>query len=369
MSKTKNRASENDATIAAHAGQSGEDARDLLRRIPAAASALLDELEAVGLTSSRRKTPACELHALDRSLPRQSVDDLLAECEAFAFVTGPSALAQGDTRALRDKAEHFYGVFEALLKAGSQRQRSSRMTGSMQAPLLRVALEPPGTQDALHQLTDLFDQLATFGEQEYGARRGFGLLPAGRRLFTPVLILTLAVALIAVLLGAIGLASGKTPGGIFLGSGAANVRSTDTATSSSSSATATAQSAATAGGVGTPTPRVTATTTSAPRLTVSTQNVGPCPGAPPQKFTISYSSGQGSASWTAKVDDATNVKISLNSSNGFSGQVSGSLQPGRHIDVYVQAQAGANDTSGWITILAPGSPPPVSYDTSNCNGG
>jgi hypothetical protein len=366
MGEAKKRASERDATIATTAGQSGEDARDLLRRIPAAASALLDELEAADLTPSMRQAPGCELHALDRSLPRQSVDDLLAECEAFAFVTGPSALAQDDTRAVRDEAEHFFGIFETLLKSGTRRPRATWMTGastSMQAPLLRGALGTPETQDALYHLTELFDQLATFGEQEHGTRRGLGLLPAGRRVFTPVLILTLAGALIAVLLGAIGLASGKGPG-IFLGEVPSNVVPTATSTSGSS-ATATPSDAATptTGRNGTPTSRVTATTSGAPKLTIAPQNVGPCVGATPPKFTISYSTGQSSAPWTATVDDTAKVQVSLNQAN-FSGQVSGTLQPGQHVDVYVQAVT--NDTSGQITIQAPGSPPPVTYDSTNC---
>jgi hypothetical protein len=370
MGEAGKRTSERDATITTNAGQLGDDAReaarDLLRRIPAAASALLDELEAAGLTPSMRRAPGCDLHALDRGLPRQSVDDLLAECEAFAFVSGPSALAQDDTRAVRDEAEHFFGVFETLLKAGTRRSRGSWMTGastSMQAPLLRSALGTRETQDALYHLTELFDQLATAGEEEHRARRGLGLLPAGRRVFTPVLILTLAVALIAVLLGAIGLASGKGPG-IFLGEGASNVAHTATSTSGSS-ATATPQNAQTptAGRGSTPTPRVTATASGAPRLTVAPQTVEPCMGVPPPKFTISYSTGQGSATWTAKVDNAANAQLSLNQAN-FSGQVSGTLQPGQRVDVYVQA--GGNDTSGQITIQGPGSPPSVMYDSTNC---
>src|SRR5262249_20047810 len=183
-----------------NAGQPGDDARDLLRRIPAAASALLNKLEAAGLTPSMRQAPGYELHALDRSLPRQSVDDLLAECEAFAFVSGPSALAQADTRTMRDQAERFFDVFASMLTAGKRRPRGAWMpSGStpMQAPLLRGALGTRETQDALYRLTDLFGQLATIGEQEHGGRRGLGLLPAGRRVFTPVLILTLAAALIA----------------------------------------------------------------------------------------------------------------------------------------------------------------------------
>jgi len=369
MGEARKRTNERDATVTTDAGQPSEDTRGLLRRIPDAASALLDELEAAGLTPSMRQAPGCELHALDRSLPRQSVDDLLAECEAFAFVSGPSALAQGDTRAVRDEADHFLGVFETLLKAGTRRARSTWMTSastSMQAPLLRGALGTPETQDALYQLTELFDQLATFGEQEHGARRGLGLLPAGRRVFTPVLILTLAVALIAILLGAIGLASGKTPGSIFLGGAASNVKSTSaaTSTSSGSSATATPQN------VQTPTTgRATPTATpkappNAPRLTLSTQNILPCATAPYKSFTITNSGGQGAVSWTATVDDTSNALISLNSSNGFSGQVSGSLQPGQRVGVYVKAVS--LDANGQITIQGPGSPPPVSYDTSNC---
>src|SRR5262249_44508942 len=146
MGEARKRTNERGVDVTTNTGQSGKDARNLLRQLPAATSALLDELEGAGLTPSMRQAPACELHALDRSLPRQSVDDLLAECEAFAFVSGPSALAQDDTHAVRDEAEHFFGVFETLLKAGTRRPRATWMTSastSMQAPLLRRALGTP----------------------------------------------------------------------------------------------------------------------------------------------------------------------------------------------------------------------------------
>ena len=107
----------------------------------------------------------------------------------------------------------------------------------------------------------------------------------------------------------------------------------------------------------------TATPSGAPRLTIAPQNVEPCVGTTPPKFTISYASGQGSVAWTAKVDTTANAQVSLTQSN-FSAQVSGILQPGQHVDVYVQAVS--NDASGQITIQAPSSPPPVTYDSSNC---
>lgn len=354
-------------TAGSASGRPDVDVRMLLREIPTAIERLLDEFDAAGVDRKLRRASSSQLHLLDRGLPRQSLDDLLAACEAYALMTAPSALAEGNDAKVYAEAERLASPLETLLRAGAKRRGLSRLTTisiSMQAPLLRAALEEPPVRDALRDLAEIFGLLAAAGGRARKSKRASsGLAPLGRRFLMPGSVLVTALALIVLLLGSIAFATGGvtvSPDGIGLGGPPAGAQptATDVSTNNGHAPTATPRSVRTA----TPTPRGTATPLPGgkPNLTVSQLNQDPCPSA---TFTIAYSSGQGSATWTAKADNSANILLSSGGSS-FSGQVSGTLQSaGQQATISVQSGAAG---IGAITVSASnGQTSQVSYDT-NC---
>ncbi len=362
-------------------GQPEVDVRMVLREIPPAIERLLDEFDAAGVDRNLRRAPSSQLHALDRGLPRQSLDDLLAACEAFALVTAPSALAAGDEAKVCTEAKRLASTLETLLRAGTRRRGLSRSTTastSMQAPLLRAALEERPAQDALQDLIGIFGLLAAAEGGTRPRKRALSrLLPLGGRFLMPGSVLVTALVLIVLLLGSIAFATGSvtvSPGGI--GLGGLNGGAQPTATNASSTnivraPTATPHSAPTATpsahGTATLTPgsRSTPTPGGKPTLTVSPLNQDPCPGGSSATFTIAYSAGQGSVTWTASPDNASNMRLSRDGA-AWSAQVSGTLpQAGQQTTIYVQ---GLNvDVTGLISVSANnGLTYPVSYDTTGC---
>ncbi|HEX9067450.1 MAG TPA: hypothetical protein VF807_01685 [Ktedonobacterales bacterium] len=362
---TKNGAVRQEGSGAAPNGDSQEITRDLLRQIPEASKALLDELDAVGLTRSVRGAPACSLHILDRSLPRQSFDDLHTACEAYAFITAPSALSRGDVQAVAAEAESLLATFDALLYAATKRLRIGRGTSastSVQAPLLRMAIESAGVHEAVAHLADLFEQLASSGGATGHRRRSrlSAALPVGRRFLMPGIVLLVVLALIIVLVSAVSLANGHQLISNPLGNKAAT-----SAPLTGSAASPTALPATQPAGqtpTASRTPKPTTPPASGAQLTVSQLSQASCADRQAAQFTISYPSGQGALAWTATVDNAANVAISVDGTT-FSDHVSGSLQPSQQATVYVR---GLTDATGQITVTHATSA--VSYDTTNICG-
>ena len=344
-------------------GQPAVDTRTLLRDIPPAIERLLDAFDAAGIDGKLRRASSSQLHALDRGLPRQSLDDLLEECEAYALMTAPSALTAGDEARARAEAGRLVSALETLLRAATRRRGLSRMTTastSMRAPLLRAALEERPVRDALEDLIAIIGLLAAGGDARR-ARAPSRVLPLGGRLLMPGSVLVTAFALIVFLLGTLVFASGGvkvSPNGIGLGGPTAGPE--PTATSASSTSAVGAPTATPRGA-----PMATPTPSGKPVLTTSQLNQDPCPGGSSATFTIAYASGQGSVTWTASPDNSSNMRLSRDGVS-WGAQVSGTLpQAGQQTTVYVQGLK--VDVTGQITISANnGRTYSVSYNTTGC---
>lgn len=193
--------------------QSAADVRALLRVTSQATEHLLDELDAAGLPKSVRQALSSMLSAPDRPFPWQTLDDFLTACEAYAFVTAPSALTRGDVGAVRHGAEQLLLTLEMLLSAASTPRLTwtTNAAPSMKAPLLPAALGEPRIQDALRALIGLFARLSTVESAERLSRRRRlrTLFPLGDRFLMPGSVLATALALIVFLLGTIGITTGK----------------------------------------------------------------------------------------------------------------------------------------------------------------
>jgi hypothetical protein len=315
------------------------DVRALLRAITPAGDRLLTALERAGLTSALRQAPSCYLHALDRALPRETLDDLLASCEAFAVVTAPTALKQDDSLALFAEAAYLLGTLRTLARATRPRSRSSRLTSfsmSMQAPLLREAFSQPAVADALRDLVAHFEALVALESGEPARRRRWmALLPAGLRFLMPGAVLAVTLLLIAGLLGAVVIASG-----------ASNARSQGSARSTplkhptvAASATRGAAPTATPPSHTVPLPAANPTATAVPQaqvLAVSPLDQAPCSGGPDAHFTVTFTSGPGTITWSATSSNPANVALSLDGA-AFGSQVSGALKAGQQAVITVRA--------------------------------
>lgn len=341
--------------------------RAVLSEIANVTDALVDALDAAGLNEQLRQSAKYSLHVLDRSLPKQNVDEFLLAYEAFATMTGPAALAAGDLTRLHDEAQRLLALVQALGRGVSRRQGLTRSTSAMQNLHLRAALSEPPVRAGFSRLQDLLGVLVRVETGTGQARpRLVPFVPLGRRALAPGMVIVGALALIVFLTATIVFATGQVPlspkGAVLpvLSNASPPTGRTATATSQTNSHGVDSQATATSPGGPTPT-----SLPSKPALTVSPSAVQPCQGSDVQ-FTITAGGGQGSVSWTATSPDTVNVALSMNGQS-FSGQVSGTLQPGQSVTVIVRVLNDTNTASGTINISASSDHPSgVSYDTSSC---
>src|SRR5579859_2010809 len=86
-----------------------------LRDVGQAAQALARALDDVGLAEQMREAPLpLQNTRARRTSPKQTLTDLLLACEALATVTGPQALASGETVGVHDEARRLARVLRAL---------------------------------------------------------------------------------------------------------------------------------------------------------------------------------------------------------------------------------------------------------------
>src|SRR5262249_3530786 len=241
-------------------------------------------------------------------------------------------------------------------------------------PQLLAQLSDPAVQADLAQLIKLFVQAMALKESAYAKKRF--VLRLGTRFLVPGSVLMGALALILFLTGGIAFVTGAvavTPRGLIVTNPLAKSAATATV---NARAHATQTPRATATGAGQPTPKPTqaAGTPSptsqpppgAPVLGVAPSTIAPCFQQPDEQFVITYSKGQGAITWTATSPDPTNYMLSTDDTH-FSGTVTGTLQLGQSVTVYVRVANDVN-TAGQITISGSNGAASraVAYDSSNC---
>ncbi len=350
-------------TPRAWASHSQPDIRALLHDIPQATGRLLDELDAVDLGRELRRSPSCQLRAVDRTLPRQSLDELMAACEAYALISAPAALTGGDAASVQRGAAELLSMLDTLARAAEKRRGSTRRSTVRLSPL-RLALAEPGVNDSLQKLIELFAAIAV-GDGDHPSHRSLlpRILRTGARLLMPGSVLLVALALIVFLLDSIAVATNHvniSPNGVPVASQQDSPQPTVTSASGSNRApTVTPRRQPTPSPVPIGTP--TTTTSGAPMIAVSQLNQDPCPTA---RFTITYGSGHGQVTWAATPDTTANMLVSLDAST-YAGSVSGTLQPGQQLTVYVKSQQ--DNMTGKIAVTASnGQSLYVDYSSTGC---
>lgn len=323
------------------------------------------------------------LQQLDRGLPRQTLGDLLLACEAYASMTGPSALAAGDLTTVRVEAERIISLLRPLARV-SRSRRITDTTVQLPAVGLRTVLSDEHVIRSFNSLIAAFAELANVeGEQ---VRKRFAVR-IGTRYLVPGSVLAATLALILFFVGGIAFATGAvtlSPQGVTfsnpLGSAAnaANIARHGAPGSQGTPGGVGGTSATSTPGTGSgqapsatptskPSPQPTATPvpSGGPALTVSPSSVQPCQGTDAQ-FAITYTSGSGSVTWTATSPDPSNIALSTNG-NTFSQQVGGTLRQGQQVTVYVRL---LNDTpiTGQISVTGSNGVAPTSatYDSTGC---
>lgn len=349
--------------------------RALLSAVVVAINDLVAALDAVGLYQRLRESPGCRLRALDRNLPDETFDDLLVSCEAFAVMTGPSALATDDLNRLRSEAQRLLRTLQQVADAARGRRRLTLIGTTMgagatgaQNSFLRTALSAPRSRESLEGLIDALSALAALAESGKPQQRK-RLIPIGAGLVIPVTVLGGAMALIIVLLASIALVTGRapiTPNGLDIPLTSALPTATPLPTATARpKITPTANpgnpTPTTHPGVG-PTPRPGSTPTTPPSggygvLSVSSSSnpIAPCSGNP-DSFTISYSGGSKSLTWSVTSTDPSNLSYS---------QASGTLTPGGSVDVTVFNKSDTNQ--GTIYVTGGSQQQTVSFDATQCN--
>jgi hypothetical protein len=346
-------------------GAPASQPRALLSAVVVAVNKLEAALDEVGLNRRLRESPSSLLRTLDRTLPDETLDDLIVGCEAFASVTGPSALATDDQARLRTEAQRYLRTLQTLTDTARGRRRLTLMGSTSigtQNAFLRSVLGKPQVRYALEALIDPLTALAALAEGGT-PREHVRLIPMGMGCVIPATVLGGAAALIFVLLASIALATGQaqiTPNGLNIP--LTSALPTATAKSGSTPTTRPGNPTPTTTPSAKPTPTskpgVKPTTTPVPGygvLSVSPNNVAPCAGSP-DTFTVSYSGGQSSINWSSSSSDPANILLS---------PASGTLAPGGFVTVTVTASQSA--TTGSITVTpSHGSASTVNYDASQC---
>jgi hypothetical protein len=309
---------------------------------------------------------------LDRNLPDETFDDLLVSCEAFAVMTGPSALATDDLNRLRSEAQRLLRTLQQVADAARGRRRLTLIGTTMgtgatgaQNSFLRTALSAPRSRESLEGLIDALSALAALAKSGKPEQRK-RLIPIGAGLVIPVTVLGGAIALIIVLLASIALVTGRapiTPNGLDIPLTSALPTATPPPT-----ATARPKSTRTAnpgtptpttrpGGAPTPRPGFTPTTPPSGGygvMSVSPNTIAPCVGNS-DSFTISYSGGSKSLTWSVTSTDPSNLSYS---------SASGILTPGGSVDVTVSNKSDTNQ--GTIYVTGGSQQQTVSFDATNC---
>lgn len=326
------------------------DVRARLQGIAEATDDLLHALDAAGIRSAAQQSPQYNLHSLDRRLPKRSVFDLLLACETLATVTGPTLLASGkerdlqsQTQPLLDTVRHIARVTQGRSVAGA-----SGSTLQMSGLLLHSAFADPDSQNALARLIQQLSAVATVEGGQTKAKH-FSVR-IGTRFLVPGSVIAITLALIIFFLSGIAFATGAitlSQNGVALTT-LQNTMATQTAashtgaaaTANSQHSTSTTQQATPASpansqATATPPPGKKPTPPpSTPTLSVSPAQIQPCAGTDAQ-FALARSGGSGSITWHATSPDAANIALSVDGTS-FAPSVSGSLDPGGNVTIYVR---------------------------------
>lgn len=338
-----------------------------LRGVAQASDDVLRAVEAVGLRQAASRTPHYSLNSLDRRLPKRDVYDFLLACETLATVTGPTLLASGGARELRARAHPLLHTARLIQRATRDRPSAgdSGATLRMNGVLLYTAFTSPQGKDALARLAERLSDV-TSGDGEQIAATRFELR-LGTRFLVPGSVIAITLGLIFFFLSGIAFATGAinfSRGGIALSSLRAvaptpNSAATATATAMVNSPTATTPSG------GAPTQAPPSKAPSGAALSIAPASIQPCAGSDTQ-FTLSYAGGSSATAWRASSPDTANIALSLDGTT-FTSSVSGALQPGASITVYVRL---LNDipTSGAIAVTGSSGVKGASirYDSANC---
>lgn len=337
--------------------------RAMLQAVAEAINRLVAALDDVGVNRRLRESPTCQLRALDRGLPDETLADFLLRCEAFATVTGPATLTSGNLTEIRSEAQRIQRRVQALMGAvrGARRLTLTGSSSQTRGAFLRAALVDTQVQDALATLLASLTALTDLEEE--GAQKRKRLLVVGPGCVVPTAVLGGALALIVFLLASIALVTTQTP----TLTGALNIPSLSlhpVATATATSAAIMRRPTATpkTGRASTPPPAVkptlTATassTTGYGSLSVSPSSIPACQGQN-VAFTLTHTGGSLPVSWQASGFDTNSIQLNPSS---------GSLSPGQSVQVDVTVTA---DSVGSITITPSHNLPAqtVSYDSSGC---
>ena len=385
-----------------------DDPRELaarLRDVGQAARAFALALDDAGLTERMRDTqvPLQNTRAR-RTNPKQTVTDVLFSCEALAAITGPQALITGDTVGVHDEARRLARVLRALgevvAQIGDGILAPSAGDGESDSFSLLAILRADPVRNALARLADLLADLAAVERAQPGRDRW--ALRLGTRILIPLSIVLITVALILFFAGGIVFATGAvaiSPQGVVFSNPIDNttpeqadqhptaIAAHATATPATPGATRGGKTGAGSGTGGAPGAAPTAPPAGgSPGSAAPTPTRAPPPSATPtplppavsvtpttmaacqnksESFEISYTSGQGTLSWTATVSTG-GVQISLDGTSGsWTSQVSGSLLPLTRAKVFVLSPTGA---SGAVTVTFSAGLPSrtVTIDNSTC---
>ena len=370
-------------------GVGGVEVRARLREMAQATDELLHALEASGLRQGSHQSPQYSLNVLDRRLPKRDVYDLLLACETLATVTGPTLLASDTVQEVRMRAYSLLQTVRLIARITGTHVPAgeSGATPRLNGLLLHSAFASPVAQDALAHLVEHLTEVAS-GDGEQIAATRFEVR-IGTRFLVPGSVIALTLALIIFFLSGVAFASGAitlSPHGIDF-STLQNIMATQTAAASNSdvsaTATANAQRSTPSGQSATPTlmpngyptatssgrkstPTPTSTAPSASTLATSPASIQLCFGTD-TRFTVSYTGSSSAITWHASSPDAANIALSLDGTN-FTNSVSGALQPGASLAVYVRLLNDVPIPPGNIAVTgsngAKGSS--VRYDTSGC---
>ncbi len=343
-------------------------------------------LAATDLSSSDLHQGFEWLGHLDTQVPQISFTDLMQACEVIVTVTGPLAIATGETAAVASASTLLLPALRSWVRITAQ-LRARGLPDNLDPRMrpLVLALAQPELTTALERMTDQVHALASAPSSAAGS-------PVKRqsrvnRIAVP-LVVGIALSMLFFLIVSVALATSRVPAKTHGASVPGVIVVTTTPSGGSPHATATPNGkppATAVPGSGTPgatsTPPSSASPTPTPRASPTPI---PRPAPPPSMavsqlnhalcndatFTITYLSGSGSVSWLASSDNPANIQLSPNDES-YGGQVAGVLDSaGQSFIIYVEDINNGN-FSGNITVSFDrgGAPRYVSYNTSACGIG
>ena len=368
-------------------GLSNGEIRAELRGIAQATDDLLQALESSGFPQELQQSSTYNLHTLDKRLPKRTVYDLLLACETFASVTAPALLSAGKVGDLYTQANPLLQTVRHIERVtrGQSFAGGSGTTLHMQGLLLRSAFAAPQSQAALERLVESMTAAISGGGEQTAGRRFE--LRIGTRFLVPGSVLAITVGLIIFFLSGVAFATGAvtvSQNGVGFNA-LQNSMATQTAAASNSAANSTATAsgqggaasgksatptrtsngnptATPSGSTSTPTPNPAST----PTLSASPAVIQPCIGTDAQ-FTLSYTGGSNAITWHANSPEPANIALSLDGTN-FTSSVSGTLQPGASVTVYVRLLNDPTNPIGDIAVSGSNGikTSSVRYDMSGC---